>query len=449
MKKGFYTIIAAQFVSSLADNALLIAAIALLTVISSPAWVTPLLQIFFTISYVLLAPFVGAFADALQKRHVMFVSNALKAAGCLLMIAGAHPMIAYGVVGFGAAAYSPAKYGILTELLPAEKLVAANAWLESATVLSTIAGTMLGGALVSTYAERFVAHHPMPFIRTAADLAMLAVMLTYALAALINIGIPDTGARYENRLREPGRLVSDFVHCFNVLWADKLAQIALWVTTLMWGAAVTLQLLVLKWADANLGLSLSKAAVMQGVTGLGIALGAAAAAAWVSLRASLRVLPVGVLCGLVAVAMAFYSKALFPAGEGVRVGAFVMPFYLLFAYPLMVLLGTLAGFFIVPMNALLQHRGATLLSAGHSIAVQNFTQNLAVLLMLGAYALLLTARMPVQWIIVVFGLFVAAMIGLAMRRSAANARTNDMQALVDGPRAHQAVRPGSHERDAG
>jgi MFS transporter, LPLT family, lysophospholipid transporter len=432
MKKGFYTIIAAQFVSSLADNALLIAAIALLTVIASPAWVTPLLQIFFTVSYVVLAPFVGAFADALQKRHVMFVSNALKAVGCLLMIAGVHPMIAYGVVGFGAAAYSPAKYGILTELLPPEKLIAANAWLESATVLSTIVGTMLGGALVSTYADRFVAHHSLPLIHSSAHLAMFAVMLTYAIAALINFGIPDTGARYANRLKEPGRLVTDFVHCFNVLWLDKLAQIALWVTTLMWGAAVTLQLLVLKWADVNLGLSLSKAAVMQGVTGLGIALGAGAAASWVSLRASLRVLPVGVLCGVVAVAMAFYSKGLFPPGEGLRIGHFfVLPFYLLFAYPLMVLLGTLAGFFIVPMNALLQHRGATLLSAGHSIAVQNFNQNLAVLLMLGAYALLLTAKMPAQWIIVVFGTFIAAMIGLAMRRSAANARTVDLRALVD------------------
>jgi MFS transporter, LPLT family, lysophospholipid transporter len=284
MKKGFYTIIAAQFVSSLADNALLIAAIALLTEIRSPAWITPMLQMFFTISYVLLAPFVGAFADALQKRHVMFISNALKAGGCLMMIAGVHPMIAYGVVGFGAAAYSPAKYGILTELLPAEKLVAANAWLESATVLSTIVGTMLGGALISTYATRFVQHAQWPLIHSAADLAMLAVMITYAIAAALNVGIPDTGARYPNRLNEPGELVGEFVRCFNVLWADRLAQIALWVTTLMWGGAVTLQLLVLKWADANLGLSLSKAAVMQGVAGLGIAIGAAAAAAWIPLR---------------------------------------------------------------------------------------------------------------------------------------------------------------------
>ncbi|HEY3599354.1 MAG TPA: lysophospholipid transporter LplT [Paraburkholderia sp.] len=431
MKKGFYTIIAAQFVSSLADNALLIAAIARLTVIHSPAWITPLLQIFFTISYVLLAPFVGAFADTLQKRHVMFISNALKAAGCLLMIFSVHPMLAYGVVGFGAAAYSPAKYGILTELLPAERLVAANAWLESATVLSTIVGTMLGGALISTYAAKFVLHAHWPLIETAADLAMLAVMLTYATAAAINIGIPDTGARYPNRLTEPVHLINEFTHCFNVLWADRLAQIALWVTTLMWGGAVTLQLLVLKWADVNLGLSLSKAAVMQGVAGLGIALGAAAAAAWIPLRSSLRVLPVGIATGAVAVAMAFYSKGIFPAGAGIRVGSYVAPAYILLAYPMMILLGALSGFFIVPMNAVLQHRGATLLSAGRSIAVQNFNQNLAVLLMLGAYAILLTAKMPVQWIIALFGTFITLMMWLAKRHSAANAHKVDMRALIE------------------
>jgi LPLT family lysophospholipid transporter-like MFS transporter len=430
MKKGFYTIIAAQFVSSLADNALLIAAIERLTIIRSPAWITPLLQIFFTISYVLLAPFVGAFADALQKRHVMFVANALKAAGCLLMIFSVHPMVAYAIVGFGAAAYSPAKYGILTELLPAERLVAANAWLESATVLSTIVGTMLGGALISTYATRFVAHAHLPLIATAADLAMLVVMLTYASAAALNIGIPDTGARYSNRLREPDKLVGEFVHCFNVLWSDRLAQIALWVTTLMWGSAVTLQLLVLKWADVNLGLSLSKGAVIQGVAGLGIALGAAAAAAWIPLRGSLRVLPVGIIAGVVAVAMAFYSKGLFPPGAGLRVGPLFAPAYIILAYPLMILLGALSGFFIVPMNALLQHRGATLLSAGHSIAVQNFNQNLAVLLMLGAYALLLTAKMPVPWIIALFGTFITVLMWLAMRHSAANARKVDMRALI-------------------
>jgi MFS family permease len=431
MKKGFYTIIAAQFVSSLADNALLIAAIAMLTVMKSASWITPLLQIFFTISYVLLAPFVGAFADALQKRHVMFVSNALKAAGCAVMIAGVHPMIAYGVVGLGAAAYSPAKYGILTELLPPEKLIAANAWLESATVGSTILGTVIGGALVSQYVDRWVSGLHLPLVRTAADAALFAVMLIYAAAAVINVGIPDTGARYPNRLTEPTKLIGDFSHCFKVLWTDKLAQIALWVTTLLWGAAVTLQLLVLKWADANLGLSLSKAAVLQGVTGVGIAIGAGAAAAFIPLRQSLKVLPVGVVTGAVAVAMAFYNKDLFPAGAGVHLGQLFAPAYILMAYPLMILLGSLSGFFIVPMNAILQHRGATLLSAGHSIAVQNFNQNIAVLAMLGSYALLLTAKVPVQWIIVIFGLFVCLMMWLAMRRYSHNERQSDLGALVE------------------
>jgi LPLT family lysophospholipid transporter-like MFS transporter len=289
----------------------------------------------------------------------------------------------------------------------------------------------LGGALISTYATNFVAHAHLPLIRSAADLAMLAVMLTYAIAAAINVGIPDTGARYPNRLKEPKKLVGDFTHCFNVLWADKLAQIALWVTTLMWGGAVTLQLLVLKWADVNLGLSLSKAAVMQGITGLGIAVGAAAAATLVPLRSSLKVLPIGIITGAVAIGMAFYSKGLFPPGMGIRVGPFVAPIYIVLAYPLMILLGALSGFFIVPMNALLQHRGATLLSAGHSIAVQNFNQNLAVLLMLGLYAMLLTAKLPVPWIIVVFGTFITFMMWMAKRRSMSNARTFDMRAMLE------------------
>ncbi len=431
MKKGFYTIIAAQFVSSVADNALLIAAIALLAAMHAASWVTPMLQIFFTVSYVLLAPFVGAFADAIQKRHVMFSANAAKAIGCAMMIVGVHPIVAYGVVGLGAAAYSPAKYGILTELLPAERLVAANAWLESATVLSTIAGTALGGVLVSVYVERAVAAMRLPLMPHAPQFAMLAVMSVYVLAALINIGIPDTGARYPNRLHEPGRLLGDFLGCFNTLWIDRLAQIPLAVTTLMWGAAVTLQLLVLKWAAVNLGLTLSKAALMQGAAGIGIALGAAAAAAWIPLARSLRVLPVGICAGIVTAAMAFYGKGLFPASAGVHFGGAFMPLYIVFAYPLMIGLGGMAGFFIVPMNALLQHRGATLITAGHSIAVQNFNQNVAVLLMLGAYALLLAAKMPVQWIIVAFGAFVCAMFWLAKRRSDANARQLNIGAMID------------------
>ncbi len=263
---------------------------------------------------------------------------------------------------------------------------------------------MIGGTLVSQVVGRWVQQVHVPFVSTAAHAAMFTVMLIYAAAAFINVFIPDTSPRYPNRLKEPTKLIGDFSECFVVLWKDKLAQIAPWITTLLWGAAVTLQLLVLKWADANFGLSLSKAAVLQGITGVGIALGAAAASAWIALRQSLKVLPVGVLIGAVSVAMAFYNKDLFPEGAGVHIGPLFASAYILMAYPLMIALGGLSGFFIVPMNAILQHRGATLLSAGHSIVVQNFNQNLAVLAMLGAYAFLL--RAPIQWIIVVFGLFV-------------------------------------------
>jgi LPLT family lysophospholipid transporter-like MFS transporter len=432
MNQGFYTIIAAQFVSSLADNALLIAAIALLGRMHAPQWMTPLVQLFFTASYVVLAPFVGAFADALQKRHVMFISNALKSAGCLLMLAGVHPLLAYGVVGLGAAAYSPAKYGILTELVPPEKLVPANAWIESATVLSTIAGTMVGGALVSCTAEALIGRARLPVLGSAADAAMAVVMLTYAAAALINVGIPDTGARYPNRLREPQRLVGEFVRCFHVLWHDKLAQIALWVTTLLWGSAVTLQLLVLKWAEANLGLTLSGGAVLQGVTGVGIALGAAWAASRVPLAQSLRVLPVGIATGLLVIGMAFFNRSLFPADAGLHLGPVFVPVSLALAYALMIVIGLLSGFFLVPMNAMLQHRGAVLLSAGHSIAVQNFNQNVAVLLMLGAYSVLLCVDVPVKWIIVVFGSFVCALMWLAKRRHDANMRAAGLADLALG-----------------
>src|SRR5471032_66014 len=433
---------AAQFFSSLADNALLIAAIAMLVQLEGPPWLTPLLKFFFTISYVVLAFLVGAFADSMPKGRVMFVTNTVKVVGCALILFNEYlrigdmqaywlVLLAYAVVGLGAAAYSPAKYGILTELLPPEKLIPANAWLESATVGSTILGTVIGGALVSQYVQHFVSGAHLILIRSAADAAMFAVMVVYAAAAVINIGIPDTGARYPNRLKEPSKLVGDFIHAFKVLWGDKLAQIALWVTTLLWGAAVTRHVLVLKWAAANLGLSLSKAAVLQGVTGLGIAIGASAAAAWVPLRSSLKVLPIGVVTGAVAVGMAFYNKDLFPAGSGVHIGPLFAPLYILGAYPLMILLGALSGFFIVPMNSILQHRGATLLSAGASIAVQNFNQNLAVLSMLGAYALLLTTNLPVEWIIVVFGVFICVMMWLAMRRHARNERTVDLGALVE------------------
>ncbi|MCX4162107.1 MULTISPECIES: lysophospholipid transporter LplT [Paraburkholderia] len=430
MKKGFYTIMAAQFFSSLADNALLIAAIALLKDLHAPNWMTPLLKLFFVLSYVVLAAFVGAFADSRPKGRVMFVTNTIKVLGCIVMLFGAHPLIAYGIVGFGAAAYSPAKYGILTELLPPDRLVAANGWIEGTTVGSIILGTVLGGALISPHIAAHVMKHTPASIGTPAEAAMLVIISIYIIAALFNLGIPDTGARYPRQERGPIKLITDFADCFTILWRDKLGQISLAVTTLFWGAGATLQFIVLKWAEVSLDMSLSQAAILQAVVAVGVAVGAMIAAAKVPLKKSLSVLPVGVIMGIAVMLMAFYTKHLFPEHWGIYFGRMHVPGYLLVAYLFLMVVGGLSGFFVVPMNALLQHRGHVLLSAGHSIAVQNFNENLSVLVMLCLYAVLVWLDVPVGVVIVLFGTFVCLMMWVVMRRHQANQRAFDSVALI-------------------
>jgi len=421
---------AAQFFSSLADNALLIAAIALLKDLHAPNWMTPLLKLFFVLSYVVLAAFVGAFADSRPKGHVMFITNTIKVVGCLTMLAGAHPLLAYGIVGFGAAAYSPAKYGILTELLPPDRLVAANGWIEGTTVGSIILGTVLGGALISPHIAAPILRHHIPTVNTPAEAAMLIIMGIYVIAALFNLRIPDTGARYPKQERGPIKLVTDFADCFVVLWRDKLGQISLAVTTLFWGAGATLQFIVLKWAEVSLNMSLSEAAVLQAVVAVGVAAGAIFAASRVPLKKSLSVLPVGIIMGAAVMLMAFYTRDLFPAHWGLYFGRVHVPGYLIVAYIFLMIVGGLSGFFVVPMNALLQHRGHVLLSAGHSIAVQNFNENLSVLVMLCLYAVLVWLDVPVAAVIVLFGTFVCLMMWVVMRRHQANQRAFDSVALI-------------------
>ena len=415
MKRGFYTIMAAQFFSSLADNALLIAAIALLVEMHAPDWLKPLLKLFFTFSYVVLAPFVGALADSMPKGKVMLLTNAIKVVGCILMFFSVHPLLAYAVVGFGAAAYSPAKYGILTELLPPEQLVAANGWIEGTTVGSIILGTVIGGALISPTISSMLLAIDIPNINTgvdsAAESAILIIALFYLIAAAFNVRIPDTGAHYPHQERNPFKLIRDFTHCLGTLWRDKLGQISLAVTTLFWGAGATLQFIVLDWARSALHLPLNQAAVLQGVVAIGIAIGAIAAARFIPLKGSLRVLPVGIAMGLIVPMMTLVSSVSS-------------------AYPLLILIGGLAGFFVVPMNALLQHRGHVLMSAGHSIAVQNFNENLNVLLMLAIYSLFLRFDLHVNAVIVLFGLFVAFAMLLVMRIHRRNQQEFDSVALI-------------------
>jgi MFS family permease len=411
MNKGFYTIMAAQFFSSLADNALLISAIALLIEMTAPEWMKPMLKLFFTVSYVVLAPFVGAFADALPKGKVMFYTNAIKVVGCAMMFASIHPLLAYAVVGLGAAAYSPAKYGILTELLPPSKLVAANGWIEGTTVGSIILGTVVGGALISPSVSNVIVGLGIPGVYSPATGAIVVIGFVYLLAALINLRIPDTGARYQKQHTDPILLIREFWHCNMTLWRDKLGQISLAVTTLFWGAGAVLQFIVLEWAKQQLGLPLNRAAILQGVVALGIAVGAMLAARFVTLRRSPRVIPLGIAMGVLVPSMTLVTSL--PA-----------------SYPLLILVGGLAGFFVVPMNALLQHRGHVLMSAGHSIAVQNFNENLNVLTMLGIYALLLKFELHINSIILLFGAFVAITMLLVRQRYLRNAREHDLRALI-------------------
>ena len=415
MNRGFYNIMAAEFFSSLADNALLITTIFILKDIAAPAWMTPLLKLFFVTSYVLLAAFVGPFADSMPKGKVMFVTNLIKMVGCSMLFLDVHPLLAYGVVGFGAAAYSPAKYGILTELLPPEKLVMANGWIEGLTVSSIILGTVLGGTLINAKVSATLLAFDFPYITTGidttAEAALCMIGVVYILAAFFNLFIPDTGARYEKQLRNPVKLVAGFAFAVKTLWTDKLGQISLAVTTLFWGAGAALQFIILKWAEVNLGLQLDKAAFLQGIVAFGIIFGAVAAARIVKLRKALSVMPLGM-------------------GMGLIVMLLTVIYNVWYAYPLLVIVGFLSGFFVVPMNALLQHRGHVLLSAGHSIAVQNFNENLSILVMLLLYSGMITLDLSIRTVIIIFGSFVAGMMFLVMRWHAANQRKEDSLHLI-------------------
>jgi MFS family permease len=434
MNRSFYTIMAAQFFSSLADNALLIAAIALLAQLHAPAWMTPLLKLFFVLSYVVLAAFVGAFADSRPKGNVMFITNTIKFVGCVVMLFGSHPLLSYAIVGLGAAAYSPAKYGILTELLPPEKLVAANGWIEGLTVGSIILGTVLGGVLISGTVSQSLLSLDVPTldtgIDTPAESAILIIMMIYIIAALINLKIPDTGARYVAQKANPIELIKDFSVCFKTLWNDRLGQISLAVTTLFWGAGATLQFIVIKWAQVALHMNLSQSAILQAISAIGVAGGAVWAASRVPLRNSLKVLPYGIAMGLVVCVMAVYNSNMLPDVTIMTIGKMEVSLNLLPAYFLLIVVGWLAGYFVVPMNALLQHRGHVLMSAGHSIAVQNFNENISVLMMLAMYSLLIWFDVPIPYVIIGFGFAVSLIMWLVIKRHAKNQTEYDSMHLI-------------------
>ncbi len=407
MKRGFYTIMSAQFFSSLADNALFVCAVKLLQTGGAPKWHEAALIPMFALFYVVLAPFVGAFADALPKGRVMLYSNGIKVAGCLLMLFGTHPLMAYAIVGLGAAAYSPAKYGILTELLPASQLVKANGWIEGLTIASIILGVLLGGQLVGAAVSSLLLAIDLPLINTGIDsapeAAIAVLILVYMVAAWFNTRIPDTGVVMRPLPKSLLSLLPDFWSCNVRLWRDRLGQISLSTTTLFWGVSGNLRYIVLAWAAAALGYSVTQASALVGVVAVGTAVGAVAASMRMRLDQATHVMPLGIGMGLLMILLIFI--------DNVWVAA-----------PFLILLGGLGGFLVVPMNALLQHRGHNLMGAGRSIAVQNFNEQ-ACILGLGAFSTASTGMgLSAIGVITIFGVAIAGFMWLIKRWHERNCR---------------------------
>jgi len=402
MNRSFYIILSAQFFSSLADNVLLFAAIALLKNLTAPSWQIPVLQQFFVFSFIILAPFVGAFSDALPKGKVMFISNSIKIIGCAAMLLGLHPLFAYGFVGIGAALYSPAKYGILTECLPAHRLVWANGWMEGLTVAAIILGAILGGLLMGHRIDEMVIQQlsKLEFnggIDTAPEFGILFTLGLYLVAALLNYFIPKLPIEHRLKKRTLGFLVADFWQSFLLLWKDPLGQVSLAVTSLFWGAGTSLRFIILAWSAVALNFDLEQATQLTALVAVGLAIGSVVAAKAVPLEHAVKVLPLGIAMGFVVLGMVLVTDW--------RVATLML-----------IVIGCLAGSFLIPMNALLQHRGHQLMGSGHSIAVQNFNENLSIIFMLGAYALMIDAGFSINTIVIVFGLFVSITMGMLTRK---------------------------------
>lgn len=378
MSRGMIAVIIAQFFSAFGDNALLFATLAVLKSQFYPDWSQPVLQMLFVAAYILLAPFVGQVADSMAKGRVMMLANSLKLMGALVICFGFNPFLGYTLVGAGAAAYSPAKYGILGEITHGEKLVKANGLMEGSTIAAILLGSVAGGML--------------------ADWHLLAALgicaLTYGIAVVANLFIPKLQAARPGQSWQLGMMARSFFSAAALLWRDAETRFSLLGTSLFWGAGVTLRFLLVLWVPVALGISDNTTpTTLNAMVAIGIVIGAAAAAKLVTLETVRRCMPAGVLIGVMVVVFALQHS-------------------LLNAYLVLMLIGALGGFFVVPLNALLQARGKESVGSGNAIAVQNLGENSAMLIMLGLYTLAIKAGAPAVATGVGFGVLFALAIAL-------------------------------------
>ncbi|MBL5942133.1 lysophospholipid transporter LplT [Enterobacter asburiae] len=377
--KGMMAVIAAQFLSAFGDNALLFATLALLKAEFYPDWSQPILQMVFVGAYIIFAPFVGQVADSFPKGRVMMFANGLKLLGAASICFGFNPFIGYTLVGIGAAAYSPAKYGILGELTTGDKLVKANGLMESSTIAAILLGSVAGGVLADWH--------------VLAALGICAVV--YGGAVVANLFIPKLPVARPGQSWRFKPMTGSFFTACRVLWRNGETRFSLMGTSMFWGAGVTLRFLLVLWVPVALGITDNATPTyLNAMVAIGIVVGAGAAAKLVTLETVARCMPAGILIGVVVL-------------------IFSLQHSLLPAYALLILIGILGGFFVVPLNALLQERGKQTVGAGNAIAVQNLGENLAMLLMLGLYSLAVKVGVPVVGIGVGFGgLFALAIAGL-------------------------------------
>jgi len=379
MSRGMIAVIFAQFLSAFADNALLFVTLALIIQQKYPEWSQPVLQMGFVAAYIIFAPFVGQFADSFAKGRVMMGSNILKLIGTLMICVGLNPFLGYALVGVGAAAYSPAKYGILGEITTGEQLVKANGVMEGSTIAAILLGSVIGGVLVDT---SLIA-------------ALIVCVVAYAGAVWANMFIPKLAAARPGNSWNPSKMSASFFSACCSMWADSEIRFSMIGTSLFWGAGVTLRLLLVLWVPAALHITDSATPpLLNAMVAVGVVVGAGIAAKLITLKTVNRCLPAGI-------------------AMGVAVVVFALQHNMINTYALLILIGILGGSFVVPLNALLQHRGKETVGAGNAIAVQNLAENTAMLLMLGLYSLVVKIGIPVIGIGAGFGvMFALAIAGL-------------------------------------
>lgn len=394
MTAGFYRLVSAQFISGLADHALLIVALAFLYEQGFALWWAPLLKLAFTWSYVVLGPVVGEVADAFPKQKLMLWTQLIKALGVAGFVVGLHPLIAFAMVGAGAACYAPAKYGWVTEQVTPSELVKANGWLEVAMVLAVLLGTAGGGWLISGFWD-----WPLPdwlqgvIENTRLTIPFVLLIFGYAFSWWLTLWVPSTPAKKAWLSLQPLSIVKEFSKANITLWRDALGGLSLSATTIFWGAGVVMQLAVLQWATEVVQLKLDQAAYMQAMVAVGIIAGALWVSRRVSLSKAVQLWPLGVWLGL-----------MLPVASLIQTWQW--------AVPMMLLVGLMGGALVVPMNALLQYRGYKLLRPGLSIAVQGFSENASILVMLAIYSAVLSAGVPIVYIMSGFGVILALMMAL-------------------------------------